>query len=162
MPIKLDFPGDEPGATPIVKAEIQKLIGNYVRDMRPGDTRSAWVSAEEISALLKDNDADGIRIYYGRHKKDDKLFPDQHNVILVATKNSKPGSVPCYRSSVDQLNEFKSNGPVNSVTFNFHHGDYVGRGDDAIPLCPQNCPESETLQGWVAQNETLQGLAADE
>lgn len=151
MPTPLDFMGNPPRLAPIVKQEILKLIGHYRKDMRRNDTESGWVSAEEILALINDNNADGIRIYYGRHKENDALYPDQLNVILVATKNSNAGSQATYKNSVDQLNEFKANGPVNSVIFNFPYEDYTKPGDyermgvDAIPLCPQNCPDVKPL-----------------
>lgn len=151
MPIPLDFMGNPPRLAPIVKQEILKLIDHYRKDMRRNDTQSGWVSAEEILALINDNKADGIRIYFGRHKEKDEYYPDQLNVILVATKNSEPGAEATYKNSVDQLNEFKANGPVNSVTFNFPYqdytdsGEYRGRGADTIPLCPQNCPDVEPL-----------------
>jgi hypothetical protein len=145
MPIKLDFSGDKVDFTPIVLPAIKKLIENYRADMRTGDTQSAWVSAEEINALLKDNNADGIRVYYGRHEKNDRKYPNQQNIILVATKKSDAGSMPSFKNSVDQLNEFTKDGIVNSVVFNLRDGDYGGMGADAIPLCPQNCPDVPPL-----------------
>lgn len=144
MPIKLDFDGGQPGAAPIIKPAIIKLLKNYRKDIKEGDTLSGWVSAEEVMALIAHNHADGIRIYFGRHAADDNSDPNKLSVILVATKSSDGGKAT-WQNSVDQLNEFSSDGPVNSVSFNFHDPDYTGMGDDAIPLCPQNCPNSETL-----------------
>jgi hypothetical protein len=142
MPIKLNE-GTETGAAPIILPEIKKMLEHYRKTMRINDTKSGWISADEIKALLADNKGTGIRIYFGRHPSDSKENPDKQNIILVATQSSDPGAVPTYLNSIDQLNEYETETePANSVSYD---GEYTGTGDDAIPLCPQNCPTDDTL-----------------
>jgi hypothetical protein len=137
MPVKLDaHPGGKMGAQPIVYADIVTLIKNY-KDNMPAtpqpDATSAWVSIYELFSLISDNAANGIRIYYGRHDPKDAKYPNEHGVVLVATRDTVNPQAPTTGNSVDLLNYTAANGPVNSVS-------YSGDGDDAIPLCPPNCP----------------------
>lgn len=140
MPIKLDadIDGSHP-LVPIVLSEIKKMTTRYRKTMPAGDTKSAWVSQDEIEALLaQNNGSNGIRIYYGRHAPDHPTpeFRNMHNIILVATKGPNVAGAPLSsENSVDQLNDAVANGPVNSVIV-----DFTGDGDDAIPLCPPHCP----------------------
>jgi hypothetical protein len=143
MPIKLDADIDGKGHLfPIVLSEIKKMTDRYRSNMPVGDSKSVWVSKAEVEALLTDNaGANGIRIYYGRHAPDDTAdFRNKHNLILVATAGPNVVGAPLSsETSVDQLNQNKEKGPVNSVTVGFS-----GDGDDAIPLCPPHCPNPPT------------------
>jgi hypothetical protein len=101
------------------------------------DTVSAWVSVSEVLSLVAENNANGIRIYYGRHNDDDPKYPNRHNVILVATRDKSNPENPTTEESEDLLNEDEDNGIVNSVSLTF-----AGVGDDTIPLCKPNCGKS--------------------
>ena len=136
MSVKLDF--EIPAFMPAVQtpySEIEKMRAKYETSLPPlsKETRSGWVSAKEVSALLADNLANGIRIYLGRHEDNDLEYPGQINMILVATVDSVSLDNPTTQNSKDQLNQSAVAGPINTVS-------YTGMGDDRVPLCPPNCP----------------------
>jgi hypothetical protein len=137
MSVKLDekLTSEElfPVVTPL--SEITQMRTNYENSLLPSskETRSGWVSAKEVFALVADNNANGIRIYFGRHERNDLEFPGQLNIILVATVDKVNPGDPTTTNSVDQLNPDALAGPVNTVS-------YTGMGDDRVPLCPPNCP----------------------
>jgi len=118
---------------PTVYEDVMKMRDNYESTLPTGETRSGWVSAKEISSLLSDNLANGIRIYLGRHEDDDEEYPGRLNMILVATVDKVAPDNPKSQNSKDQLNPDAEIGPVGSVS-------YKGLGDDRVPLCPPNCP----------------------
>src|SRR5665213_2354061 len=167
MPIKL-ITADENGhpLAPTPKGLIKEMVEEYMNTMQknstdslrkrfPGrtfpdgspfcDTYSAWVSKVEIEQLLKDNDGDGIRFYFGCHKRstmaDVKVeYQGMHNIILVATKNlwaEDKGYL-----SVDQLKESKDPKEANSIITSGLSGNYSGNGGDLMPLCPPQCPRN--------------------
>jgi hypothetical protein len=139
MPVKLDA---IPGLVPVIYNDIKTMV-NYYRNGLPdlangdSDATSAWVSVSEILNLIADNNANGIRIYYGRHDINGTVYPGKHNVILVATRDVVEPSKPIPEQSDDLLNFDATAGPVNSVSVSY---DYDGMGDDQIPLCPPRCP----------------------
>lgn len=139
MPVKLDFdPDGSAPLLPIIYAEIVTMVKNY--HDTPGladDTKSCWVSVNELMELISANKANGIRIYYGRHNPTDKLYPGRHNVILVSTFDAENPQNPTSETSVDQLN-YTAPALINSVS-------YSGQGGDAIPLCPPRCPPGAQL-----------------
>ena len=141
MPVRLDKNSGELGAHPIVLAKIKEMTDRYRSNINECDAKSCWVSMAEVLQLIADNNANGIRIYYGRHAHGEAdEFKDKHNVILVATRDTTDPHDPTSENSVDLLNEFVGNGPVNSVTVSFS-----GMGDDVIPLCPPHCPSSVSI-----------------
>lgn len=118
---------------PIGYKEIEKMIQDY-EDGIKNDTTSAWVSIYDLLALISDNKANGIRLYFGRHSKDDTKYPGQHNVIFVATRDEKDFQHPTTQNSFDLLDR-------NKVELTERES-YEGQGGDAIPLCKPNCPTS--------------------
>jgi len=143
MPVKLNFdPDNSHPLIPVVYEEITRMVGYYRATMPATDnTKSCWVSLNEIMALITDNKANGIRIYYGRHDNNDPNYPDysgRHNVILVSTYDAVSPINPTTQNSIDLLNYDATKGPVASVS-------YSGLGGDAIPLCPPRCPISSVL-----------------
>jgi len=136
MPVKLDFgPEGQQGGEPIIKTQIQKMIKRYEDKTLTCDTVSAWVSVSEVLQLIADNNANGIRIYYGRHDENDLPdFANRHNVILVATRDSTNPEKPTFKNSDDLLNDEPLKGSINSVS-----GTFASVGDDTIPLCKPNC-----------------------
>ena len=140
---------------PVSKSSITRMREEYENTLRKDSTANlrkkfpdrpwieevnfAWITRKELEALLNDNNADGLRIYYGCHHESTDTDPRKdflglHNVILVATKDSVEPGNPTLRNSIDQLNEdapgAKAPPPQN----------YTGSGGDAIPLCPPACP----------------------
>jgi|GEM_PF-6127956 len=150
MPIKLDYnPDGTFPAVPIVYEEILRMTKLYKAGLPADfdDARSAWVSVDELKALINDNEgANGIRIYYGRYEKDSDIYQGQHNVILVATKDSETPDHPTPAKSDDQLNYDKHKGDVNSISYT--SGSYTGMGDDTIPLCPPRCPPKTSILSY--------------
>ncbi|WDF77777.1 hypothetical protein PQ469_28225 [Mucilaginibacter sp. KACC 22773] len=136
MPVKLNDDLGAPGNQPIIPAAIKVMVDNYRSTMPAGDAKSAWVSISEVLELIAQNNANGIRIYYGRHGDDDADYPRKHNVILVATRDAIHPENPSPENSNDLLNYDANKGPVDSITL----GRFSGLGDDVIPLCPPHCP----------------------
>jgi hypothetical protein len=138
MPVKLDFePDGVHHVVPIVFSDILTMV-QYYRSTLPNETKSAWVSASEVLKLLADNNGNGIRIYYGRHAQNSPIYANQHNVILVATRDTVNPDNPACENSDDLLNYSATpEKPANSVVVSYN---YSGNGDDAIPLCPPRCP----------------------
>lgn len=123
---------------PIKVSKIREMIIRQ-QAKEPGCTISGWVSYEEIQQLMKDNDeANGMRIYIGRHSDvdNDVDLKGRLTIVLVATKNSDfETNPPTHCNSADLLDESivpPSNGTVN----------YRWLGDDRIPLCPPKCSKS--------------------
>jgi hypothetical protein len=162
MPIKL-LKKDEKHleeATPLkmirrMAAEYKRVLYPFanenLRRRRPEvpqikDTLSAWVSRKELEALLDDNKANGMRIYFGIHPDTrGDLNPDQdlygrHNVILVATIDSVSPENPTTENSVNQLKESTDPSEANSIITS---GEYEGMGADYLSLCPPRCPKDE-------------------
>jgi len=143
MPVKLNAEStDKLHDLPIAYVQIENLKKNYNTNLPvlPDgnlDATSAWVSIYELNALIADNNANGIRIYYGRHGAND-IYPYHHGIVMVATYDSVTPQHPTTTNSVDLLNKDPKQGPVNSVSFS-GDGPYTGNGDDAIPLCPPAC-----------------------
>ncbi len=102
------------------------------------DASSTWVSRKELEKLLNANNADGLRIYYGCHHQsthDDARndYHGLHNLIFVATKDSKDQQNPATESSVDQLNDATD-------TESEALSDYKGVAATGGLLCPPYCP----------------------
>ena len=99
------------------------------------EARSGWISRADLEALLSDNNANGLRIYYGSHHKATMPgsapfeFLGLHNVILVATVDSVSPDAPTFLNSVDQLDKTKL----------ATDGTFKGMGGDLISLCPPAC-----------------------
>ncbi len=140
MPVKLDAEIEgKTGVLPIIYTEIKTMVDHYHNTLgRKDDTKSGWVSVNELMALISDNKANGIRIYYGRHDDNDPLHKGRHNIILVSTFDATNPQNPTSQTSVNLLNYTAAAGPTNSVT-------YTGLGGDAIPLCPPACPPGPDL-----------------
>jgi len=143
---------------PVSNAAIIKMKVEYENTLRKSSTenlrkkfpdrpwiqevQSAWVSKNELLALLEDNKANGLRIHYGCHNESTSKDPRAdylglHNVILVATIDSVNPDNPTTENSVDQLDVTKTE-QANAMLP--PPGSYGGSGGDLIPLCPPNCP----------------------
>lgn len=134
MPEISETPPREPSRTnPVHPDDINRMVKNY-RDSpsHDDDTQSVWFSIYELMALIGDNKANGVRIYYGRHEKDDKSYPGRHNVILVATRDSVNPANPACDTSIDLLTSEKNAGPAVNASFK-------GMGLDWGCLCPPRC-----------------------
>lgn len=117
---------------PVSPSEITRMVQNYKATMTEDDTQSAWFSVSALMALINDNQATGIRIYYGRHEKDHPSYPGRHNLILVATKDAVTPENPCCETSLDQLD------PERDAHFQ-DGSSFRGGGMDWGPLCPPRC-----------------------
>jgi hypothetical protein len=166
MPIKLITENEKGVLVPTPLEIIRKMIADYqkhlyplanhqLRTRRPDvpkitDARSAWVSRKELEALLDDNNANGMRIYYGIHHDHTPSTEinspwnnyGRHNVILVATIDNVDSKNPTTENSKDQLKQSPNIELANSVITS---GEYEGMGDDQLPLCPPRCPDEEPL-----------------
>ncbi len=121
---------------PVTMDQIKKMHDNYVSGLIhtpfPNDATSAWISLNEVLALMSDNKgATGIRIYYGRYLPgtviNGKDYSNLHGVILVATKHTDIKEDPTIDNSNDMLTP-----NVNYVSYSV----YGGQGDDNIPTKP--------------------------
>jgi hypothetical protein len=127
-------PGGSDGSQPIGSAAIGSLIRNYKLGTTPDlDTKYAWFGVNALNALISHNNANGIRIYYGRHDDNHPSYAGRHTVVLVATVDSDNPEAPCSESSVDQLDPSKNPKPEKNLTF-------FGMGLDEGALCPPRCP----------------------
>lgn len=125
--------GGEMFPIPIDVLEMQALVKRH-RTQYPNEPISGWVSVNEILNLISNNDANGVRIYFGRHDKNDKDYPDMLTVFLVATHDTS--SAPTLENSIDVVSTTASSA---GATF------YVGLGDDRIPLCPPKCSVTSSI-----------------
>lgn len=129
----------------VSRAQLETLIKTYqetVKRIRKGDdsgvasdydpdfdSKSVWFPRKAVEALFNDNDADGLRIYFGVHNADALPTPydDRLTVVLVATKLEDG-------RNVDQLNGNKDSSDEKGGTgagYGLNHGD----------VCPpKNCP----------------------
>jgi hypothetical protein len=135
MPIRLDYTPNGEEATPIVMSEISKMVTNYKDSIPEWETKSAWVSVSEVLELIAHNNANGIRILFGRHR-DHPDYGNQQTVILVATRDSHNLDKPTTQKSRNLLNPDAKKGKVDKVIVS-----YKDCGDDSVPLCPPACPE---------------------
>lgn len=117
---------------PVHPEEIALMVKNYKDTMPHDDTQSVWFSIYELMALIADNKANGIRIYYGRHHKNDAVYPGKHNVILVATRDAVNPGNPSWENSHDLLHYGKNAELAKPKS-------YTGMGLDQGPLCPPRC-----------------------
>lgn len=100
------------------------------------DAASTWVSRKDLETLLNNNNADGLRIYYGCHHASTNADPKQdynglHNLIFVATKDSADAQNPTSQTSVDQLGDFDEDAQLLT---------YDGAAGTDIAICPPVCP----------------------
>lgn len=142
---------------PVPKSAIIKMREEYEKTVRKSSTAnlkkkfperpwieevsSTWVSRKELEALLDDNNADGLRIYYGchhesTHKDPHKDYHGLHNVILVATKETVDPNNPTTENSKDVLQEADTKASAPKAL------SYAGSGGDLTPLCPPACPKN--------------------
>ena len=143
---------------PVSKDAIMKMKEEYEKSFHKHSTKnlkkkfpdrpwiqevqSAWISKNELLALLEDNNANGLRIHYGchhesTHKDPRKDYHGLHNIILVATVDAVNPEKPTLKNSVDQLADATGK---QSKALAKTAGAYTGKGGDLIPLCPPNCP----------------------
>ena len=144
---------------PISKANITKMKLEYENTFRKASTAnlkkkfperpwieevtSTWVSRKELEALLNDNNADDLGIYYGCHyestnKNLHKDYLGLHNIILVATKETVDPQNPTTENSKDQLNDDETKPTVVNGTT---QQNYAGSGGDLLTLCHPRCPK---------------------
>lgn len=136
--------------------QIRSVLTPILQRRRPEvsnivDSKSAWVSRKELEALLDDNKANGLRIYYGcHHESTGGINPaldyfGRHNLILVATIDNVNLAAPTTENSLNQLKESSRPEEANSVIFPTGDGSFAGMGDDTLPLCPPRCPSVDDL-----------------
>jgi len=114
--------------TSITQKRFNDLKKNY-QDLAPSNkTISGWVSLMEIVKLVSENNANGVRIYFGRYADDEQPYPGQNTVMLVATRGNAD---PTTADSKDVLTQ----GATILVGDSFE-----GLPGDVIPLCPPACP----------------------
>ncbi|MDQ2718566.1 MAG: hypothetical protein M3Z26_02210 [Bacteroidota bacterium] len=144
---------------PISKKMISEMRDEYEKTIRKTSTEnlkkkfsnrpmiqeasSTWVSRKELESLLNDNNANGLRLYYGCHHESTHNDPQKdyhglHNIILVATKDDVDTENPTVENSKDQLNDIEQK-PVAKNEMAVQS--YAGSGGDMLPLCPPNCPK---------------------
>ena len=126
---------------------IRKITTENLRKRFPDrpwieDASSTWVSRKELEELLKANNADGLRIYYGCHYQSTNSEPvldldGMHNLIFVATKDTIDPQNPRTETSVDQLSTMATASDATEETLT----DYEGNAGEYTPLCPPNCPK---------------------
>ena len=142
---------------PVSKSEIIKMKEMFDKTIRKASTKnlkkkfpgnphieeasSAWVSRKQLEKLLNDNNADGLRLYYGchhesTHKEPHKDVHGLHNVILVATRDKVDPKNPTCENSVDQLSD---TAPQKSLAKAAQIESFEGSGGDMLPLCPPRC-----------------------
>lgn len=127
MAIELDEPGVTPMMDPITLQRFRKLQQNYQTLDPSNKTISGWVSLIELMKLVSDNNANGVRIYFGRYEDGEQPYPGQNTVMLVATRGKAD---PTTADSVDVLDEHAT----------ILLGNFTGLPGDVIPLCPPACP----------------------
>jgi hypothetical protein len=111
----------------ITHKRFDELKKNYQTLAPTNKTISGWVSVIELMKLVSDNNANGVRIYFGRYKDDEAPYPGQNTVMLVATRGKAD---PTTFDSDDVL--------TNEATI-LLGGSFEGLASDMIPLCPPNC-----------------------
>ena len=147
---------------PTSKKTVMKMRDAYERTIRKTSTEnlkrkfpdrpwieeasSMWVSRKELEALLNANKADGLRVYYGCHHASTHADPRKdylglHNLILVATKDSKDPENPTSETSVDQL------WTVEAATVDGEPTAYEGSAGEVTTLCPPICPPPPPPEG---------------
>ena len=134
-----------PDAVPVSMKEIKEMHDNYVNGLNSphlNDATSAWVSVNEVLALIADNNGStGIRIYYGRYLPGTiiggKDYSNMHGVILVSTKHTDINQDPTIDNSNDMLTP-----NVSYVSYS----NYGGQGDDNIPTKPPHIALGATIK----------------
>lgn len=119
----------------IRKNDNSGIASDYDPDF---DSKSVWFPRKAVEALFDDNDADGVRIYFGVHNADvmPTPFDDRLTVVLVATKLVDG-------RNVDQLKDDEC--PDNDGDAdNDQDSDDDGEGGPGYGLnhgtvCPPNC-----------------------
>lgn len=128
----------------VSKAQLDKLILNYQRtvkkirgdsdlasDYDPNfDSNSVWFTRKAVEELFNENDADGLRVYFGVHdsKIMDTEYDGQLMVVLVATKYIDGKNVDQLK---DRDQEDENDGPIQGGPgYGLNHGS----------VCPPNCP----------------------
>lgn len=118
---------------PVSPGEFQQMKAHYKETNTSGDdTESTWFSADSIMALIRDNQANGVRIYYGRYDNDHPLYPGRHNVILVATHDANNPEKPVAETSYDLLGD-------GTEATDDSNDPYYKCGLDHGALCPPRC-----------------------
>ncbi|QEC67875.1 hypothetical protein FRZ67_11405 [Panacibacter ginsenosidivorans] len=97
----------EPNRNIVPFAELQKLTANYRETVCQTETQHIWFSVEDIMTLIKDNKANGIKIYLGRYDNDHPYYAGHLTVALVATRDEMTPDKPTQRHSVDMLDPAK-------------------------------------------------------
>lgn len=131
---------------------VDTLISNYKknrwrdnsRKIGKPDSLSAWYGLEELQeflSLAKQNNADGIKMYFGEYPEDFQENPDfqsRQTVVLVATKRTQSGSTTKNRDIY-----VHNNGKPQILGFNFGQ------------ICPPYCGTEDPSDGtWLIQFET--------
>ena len=113
---------------PVTYSEFLTLINNYQKGIALNDTKSVWFSTEAIQALISQNKANGIRVYFARLDATDPQYPDQDTVLIVATTDQTDPQNPTAENSKDIFDMQKQ-----TTT------DYQGSAAGGGTLCPPRC-----------------------
>ncbi|MCD8741409.1 hypothetical protein LT679_12405 [Mucilaginibacter roseus] len=113
----------------IRKGDDSGVASDYDPDF---DSKSVWFPRKAVEALFNDNDADGLRVYFGVHNADQSPTPydDRLTVVLVATKLEDGRNVDQLKGDGDanedeESDDDKEGGPG----YGLNHGN----------VCPPNC-----------------------
>ncbi|MCC8410513.1 hypothetical protein LJ707_16340 [Mucilaginibacter sp. UR6-1] len=107
----------------IRKGDDSGVASDYDPDF---DSKSIWFPRKAVEALFNDNNADGLRIYFGVHNADVMPTPydDRLTVVLVATKYEDGRNVDQLKSDGDAKDD-EEGGPG----YGLNHG----------KVCPPYC-----------------------
>ena len=127
----------------IRKASTEKLKRKFPDRPWIEEATSVWVPRKDLEALLNANKADGLRVYYGCHHASTHADPRKdylglHNLIFVATKDSKDPENPSSETSADQLWTVET-------TADSEPTDYEGSAGEVATLCPPICSPEPPL-----------------
>lgn len=121
---------------------VDQLIRNYKKErwvqntqrLGKADSLSAWYGMEELQSFLqlaKENQADGIKMYFGVYPPDFAEVPEfrgRQTIVLVATKEKLNEKGKTVNKDIYIQNE----GKPEILAFNFSS------------LCPPSCPPNDT------------------
>jgi len=137
---------------------VQKMVTEYSGKLRTmgaslmgmgaqKQSSSVWVSWAELQQFVSENNANGIRIYFGQHVDESvggtPEYKGMLTVILVSTKDAANPVNAQFDTSVDQLTESHIAANANSIAV---AGPFTGQADDQFPICNPKCPGTQNMK----------------
>jgi hypothetical protein len=126
----------------IRRALASRMVRAYTKRPPAGtqQTTAEWFDLGMLKAIVKDSTCDGIRIYFARHIKKDKITPKYKSMacFILTTTRKKPTNPDVYTDYFDCITfkdyflEYENRNPNW-----FRHPFYPGQ--DNGELCPDNC-----------------------